>query len=235
MIWVALALASDVGEVAPLGVGLQLGYPTDISVKYFVNDKAGPSFHLGTSLVWLGFHSRLQWEGQFANLADGSAASFDLYAVGGLTLNVLFGDDTKVRPGVLGGIGGDQQAGAKALDFAGNRHAGHDGVLEAGIGKAQTAAPGDAEDAGGGFGLVELELEAGVSTGFAGSEVEKGDTVAGGGQLGDGAATENLRVARVGQQHGHIDLGNVIEIMTCKSHRQRYSCLVRQRGRRGIH
>jgi hypothetical protein len=107
VIWVALALASDVGEVAPLGVGLQLGYPTDISVKYFVNDKAGPSFHLGTSLVWLGFHSRLQWEGQFAKLADGSAASFDLYAVGGLTLNVLFGDDTKVRPGVLGGIGGE--------------------------------------------------------------------------------------------------------------------------------
>lgn len=103
----ATALATDVGTRAPIGVGLQLGYPTDLSAKWFVTDKAGPSLHVGTSLVWLGFHSRLQWEGEFVELVDGSAARLGLYATGGLTLNVLFGDETRVRPGVLGGLGAE--------------------------------------------------------------------------------------------------------------------------------
>lgn len=101
------AEASDIGTDKKFGIGAHLGSSATITGKYYLSEKNGLAFHVGTWYFW-SIHARVQFESEFVEFADWDFGRLDMYWNAGVSFNQGFfyaGTDI----GVGGGVGVELQ------------------------------------------------------------------------------------------------------------------------------
>lgn len=117
MLLTALAGATEVAHEKRVGIGAHVGYPTAFTMKFYISQKGGFTFHVGVvpgywygaGRYFLHLHSRLQYQHEIVEFADWEFARFDMYFSVDAALNVVPDDPVVLRPGVGAGVGVELQ------------------------------------------------------------------------------------------------------------------------------
>jgi len=99
-------MATDIGEQFRWGLGIEIGYPTSVTARYIGTKRSAVSAHVGSLLIRLGLHLRVQYELTPVTLSTFRTGRADLYIPMSIGVDLFF-DGDPARLGIGIGMGAE--------------------------------------------------------------------------------------------------------------------------------